>query len=81
MFFNLNENDKDGEFLSKIGFGSGILQHLKENDVFEVSQKIDFSELVKKNSDYIFYVGTETSPPCKETIWIINFDTMDISKN
>jgi len=34
VFFNLSEDDSDGEFLSNIGFGSGILQHLKENNYF-----------------------------------------------
>jgi carbonic anhydrase len=80
VFFNLNDEDNDGEFLSKIGFGSGLIQHLEENNIFQVSQKIDLTEIISPDSDYIIYLGTETSPPCLQTIWIINFDTMDISE-
>jgi hypothetical protein len=31
IFFNLSPKDHDSAFLSKLGFGSGILQHLKKN--------------------------------------------------
>ena len=78
VFFNIAEHD--GEFLSRFGFGNGLLQHLAKNNILKLSNTIDISEIVEPDSDFIIYLGTDTTPPCRDTIWIIAMDTMDISE-
>lgn len=75
-----SKSEEDGEFLSQFGFGDGILQHLSENQKYQVKQPIDLEKVVARTSSWLMYTGSQTSPPCSPTVWFISYDTYKISE-
>ena len=45
VLFSLEENSDDNAFLKAIGFGNGILAHLKRNSSFEFNSPISLGNV------------------------------------
>jgi carbonic anhydrase len=74
-----SEGETDGQFLSSFGFGDGILQHLKTNQSYEVPQPIDLTNTMPASDYFFIYQGSMTTPPCTPALWLVGFETFEVS--
>ena len=79
LLFNIEDDNEESKFLRKIGFGSGILEHLLNQQSFQIPQAFSLEDLFPKKKRFFIYKGSDIRPPCNQAVWFLAYDTLKIS--
>ncbi len=81
VLFDLGE---DNELLTAIGFGIDnpvAALKIRNMEAYEAETKLDMGKFINNVDHFVSYIGSLTSPPCKENVrWFILLKKLKVSQ-